>query len=68
MIGVVPCTDESALSELLDAAPTPVFAPDTSKPFVGASTEYSVDPTLAGRTPRAERGFWSKVSEYIIGV
>lgn len=68
MIGVVPCTDERAVSEVVEVSAVPAFSAEASRPFVGVSAEYSVDPSLAGPTPRAERGFWSKVSEYIIGV
>jgi hypothetical protein len=68
MIGVVPCTDERAISEVVEASAAHVFVSEPTKPFLGMSTEYSVDPALGGPTPRAERGFWSKVTEYIIGV
>eukprot|EP01122_Echinamoeba_exundans_P017196 TRINITY_DN8988_c0_g1_i1.p1 TRINITY_DN8988_c0_g1~~TRINITY_DN8988_c0_g1_i1.p1 ORF type:complete len:253 (-),score=48.10 TRINITY_DN8988_c0_g1_i1:157-915(-) len=68
MIGVVPCIDERAISEVVETPTAPVFSAEPTKPFIGMSTEYSVDPSLGGPTPRAERGFWSKVTEYIIGV
>ena len=46
MVGVVPCTDDKITSESVETNPVPAFVPETSKPFLGSSTDYSVDPTL----------------------
>lgn len=68
MVGVTQCTDESAFSEKSKEKAAAAFKPHNEKPFIPSSSDFSVDPSLNGANPRAERGFWSKLSEYIIGV